>query len=442
MSRFLRPVLIFLVACAVVAPASAYARPSAPADSWVTRITSTTATVRWTPVRGATGYDVMRDGRRLATVSTTAVTMTRLAPASWYSVSIRARDRSGTSIGSDVLPVVTTAPATCTKYVVASARSARSTGTRAAPYRTVQQLVDAWQPGDVGCLVGDLREDVTIARGGTASRPVVLRSTPNVRRATLTGRIQVARGADHVVVANLMLDGRALTGVGAGDLPSPTVNGNGARFLDNDVTNRRTRVCFVIGSIRGWGRARGTILARNRIHDCGARNAAGDGNNHHHGVYVEGADDTRIAHNVIFQNADRGIQLYPDAQRSSIIGNVIDGNGEGIIFSGAEGFASGRNLVLRNVVTNSRTRSDIEHWWEDPTSPGQGNRAIRNCVGGGKQGAFALPIVGYSVRGTVSARPAWTNATAGDFRLRSRVGASSCATFLRSRGVPLVPFTR
>lgn len=269
----------------------------------------------------------------------------------------------------------------------------------------------------------------------------MLRSAPG-SRVTLTGRLQINRAASHVVVAGLRLDGRAVNGPGAEDLPSPTVNGNHARFLDNDVFNQRTRVCFVIGSIRGWGRANGTLLARNRIHDCGRRGSDGNGNNHHHGVYVEGADGTRIVQNVIYQNADRGIQLYPDARGSVIIGNVIDGNGEGVIFSGAEGLASSRNSVIANVVTNSRTRSDIEHWWENPAAPGTGNVAARNCVGGGKQGAFALPIVGYRAVGNVLGRPQYVNAAAGDFRLRPRTGLASCATWLRSRGTPLAPFTQ
>lgn len=443
MPRFLRPLLLVTLVAVFATPANAVAaRPAAPSGTWIGGVTSTTATIRWSGVRGATSYEVLRNRTRIATVRTTSVRIIGLTPATWYTISIRARSAGGTSMSTDALPVVTTAPAICTRFASREVGSDRGTGAASAPHRTVQQLVDSWRPGDVGCVLGDTREDVNITRGGTASQPVVLRGMPSGRRTTISGRIQIARGADHVVVAGFDLDGRAVGGVGAGDLPSPTVNGNHARFLDNDVTNHRTRVCFVIGSIRGWGRARGTILARNRIHDCGRRGAGGHGNNHHHGIYVEGADDTRIVQNVIFQNADRGIQLYPDAQRTSIVGNVIDANGEGIIFSGAEGFASSGNVVLRNVVTNSRTRSDIEHWWENPARPGTGNRVVRNCVGGGRQGAFALPAVGYSRVANSAGRPAWMSAATGDYRLRSRAGTASCAAWLRSRGLPLRPFTR
>ena len=56
--------------------------------------------------------------------------------------------------------------------------------------------------------------------------------------------------------------------------------------------------------------------------------------NKDHGIYVTNAKDTVIRDNWIYDNVDRGIQLYPDAQHTRITGNVIDGNGEGVVFSG------------------------------------------------------------------------------------------------------------
>jgi parallel beta-helix repeat protein len=427
---------------AVICAIGAVCAPGASAapSSWITALSTTSATVRWRPVAGAARYEVFRNGRRIARVRGTSVRMARLAPATWYGIRVRARVGARVTPLSDLLPVVTPAPRGCTAWSRSSGSDA-APGSQTQPVRTVQRLVDLLGPGDVGCVADPAREDVTISASGTALAPMVLRSAPGTR-VTLTGRLQIAKGASHIVVAGLRLDGRAIDGPGAEDLPSPTVNGSDARFLDNDVFNQRTRVCFVIGSIRGWGRAQHTLLARNRIHDCGRRDASDHGNNHHHGIYVEGADDTRIVSNVIYQNADRGIQLYPDARKSTIVGNVIDGNGEGVIFSGAEGLASSGNAVIGNVVTNSRTRSDIEHWWEDPSRPGSGNIAARNCVGGGHDGPFALPIVGYRAIGNVRGHPKYVDASAGDLRLRSRMGTASCATWMRSRGLPLAPFTQ
>ena len=53
------------------------------------------------------------------------------------------------------------------------------------------------------------------------------------------------------------------------------------------------------------------MIEHNRIHDCGELPAT----NFDHGVYVAEARDTVIRDNWIYSNADRGVQLYPDAGR-------------------------------------------------------------------------------------------------------------------------------
>src|SRR5207245_8215668 len=97
------------------------------------------------------------------------------------------------------------------------------------------------------------------------------------------------------------------------------------------------------------------LIQRNRIHDCGRIPSS----NHDHGIYLAYSDNTKVLDNVIFDNADRGVQLYPDAQGTLIKGNVIDGNGEGVIFSGAGGSASNDNVVEHNVITNPPIPPDL-----------------------------------------------------------------------------------
>ena len=139
----------------------------------------------------------------------------------------------------------------------------------------------------------------------------------------MLGRLHVADTANNVAIQELTLDGR-----NGDNLPSPTVNGDNAAFRDNDVTNRHTSICFLLGS-REYGRAKGTVIERNRIHNCGLLPPT----NHHHGIYIEAADGARIIDNWIYDNADRGIQMFPDAQRSYIARNVLDGNGQNVVFS-------------------------------------------------------------------------------------------------------------
>src|SRR5205807_1338240 len=107
-----------------------------------------------------------------------------------------------------------------------------------------------------------------------------------------------------------------------------------------DVTNHNQTICFVVGNDT-YGYAARTLIQSNRIHHCGVLPAA----NHDHGIYVSNATDTKVLDNVIYANADRGVQMYPDAKRTTVQRNVIDGNGQGVMFSGASDSASTDNLV-------------------------------------------------------------------------------------------------
>ena len=80
--------------------------------------------------------------------------------------------------------------------------------------------------------------------------------------------------------------------------------------------------------------------------------------NHHHGIYIEASDDARILNNWIYDNADRGVQMFPDRAGTYIAGNVIDGNGQGVSFARQ----SANNVVEHNVISNSVLRWNIEDW--------------------------------------------------------------------------------
>jgi parallel beta-helix repeat protein len=304
--------------------------------------------------------------------------------------------------------------APCNK--VASPRGSNSaSGTVAKPYLTLEKLASSLRSGQTGCLrAGVYQRDVEIKKGGTASAPITLTSFPG-ERATVLGRLYVNDRANNVVLQQLDLDG-----YNRARLPSPTVNGDNVVFRDNDVTNRHTSICFVLGS-REYGRARGTVIERNRIHNCGQLPPT----NHHHGIYVEASDGARITDNWIYDNADRGVQLFPDAQGTYVARNVIDGNGHGIVFSRV----SSDNRVENNIFSNPMVRYNVE----DFELTGRNNLARRNCVWstrhpgnpGGIQPGIKLPVVENIVTD-----PGYVNRAAKDFRLRP---GSLCIDF------PLVP---
>ncbi len=282
--------------------------------------------------------------------------------------------------------------------------------------QAAQRLVDSLEPGEVGCLDGGTyRGSLTISAAGSAEEPITLRSRPG-ERARVVGPLSVTRESEHVVIRDLYLDGRT---AGA---PSPIVNGRHIVFTGNDVTNAHTSICFALGNPR-FGVARDVTIERNRIHDCGRLPAT----NLEHGVYVGLARGTRVVGNWIYENADYGVQLYPDARGSLVVGNVIDGNGEGVVLGGAERAAASDNLVQGNVISNSQIRYNVEWNWEGPV--GRDNVVRRNCIGGGERddgnGGIMRPAIGYTPVGNVVAQPEFR--APGDYRLKR---GSTCARVL------------
>jgi parallel beta-helix repeat protein len=268
------------------------------------------------------------------------------------------------------------ADVSCTKVASPSGSDAAA-GTDAAPFKTATKLANSLSPGDVGCLhAGTYVEDLRMGRGGNAAAPVTLTSYPG-ERAKVVGRFYVPKGSNFVTVSNLDLNGTPSQGTNDANDPSPTINAEDVSFVGNDVTNDNNAICFLLGN--SWGAVKNTLIQGNRIHNCGRLPAE----NHAHGIYVEISTDARIIDNVIYDNADRGVQLYHDAQGTLIRGNVIDGNGEGIIFSGDYGYTSNNNIVEDNIISNSRERNNVESWYPSGNPIGKGNVVRNNCIGGG-----------------------------------------------------------
>ncbi len=269
-------------------------------------------------------------------------------------------------VAAAALALAAPGPAAAVAATGACDRVAATDGSEG-PLRSAQALADSLAPGETGCLRAGIYDDDDEIKLETPG--VTLRSFPG-EHAIVRGRIWVTKDAPSAVLAGLTLDGRNDHG-----LPSPTINGDGVAVVDNEITNHHTGICISVGSPERFGRAEGTLIRGNTIHDCGELPAT----NFDHGIYVNSADQTVIVDNVITDNADRGVQLYPDAQGTLVAGNVIIGNGEGVIFGGAEETASSGNFVIGNVITGSTIRADVESSWAGPV--GTANYVIGNCIG-------------------------------------------------------------
>jgi hypothetical protein len=255
------------------------------------------------------------------------------------------------------------AAASCDR-LAATDGSDSNPGTAAAPFRTAQRLADSLSPGQSGCLrSGTYTNGVRIA-----TSDVTLTSYPG-ERATISGKTYVTKDGDRVTISFLNL----VSGSGTGQF----VNGTDDVFDNVDVTSNNTENCFIIGSDDpNYGRTEGLIIEHSRIHNCGQLNPD---TNQDHGIYVAHADNTVIRDNWIYDNADRGVQLYPDARGTHVYGNVIDGNGEGVTISGDDGTASSDNVIENNVISNSKIRWNVESYWGGGVV-GTNNVVRNNCL--------------------------------------------------------------
>lgn len=329
----------------------------------------------------------------------------------------------GLAFSGNALAAATTT--NCTSFA-APGGSDHAVGSLEHPFATVAHLAASLSPGQTGCVrSGTYSENVTIENSGTSSAPITITSYPG-ERATLVGRLWLHQAANYVTVENMNLNGR-----NSSSLPSPTINGDNDQFLGNDVTNEHTEICFVVGS--SWGHANHTLIQANRIHDCGMIPSR----NQDHGIYVDEAENTQILDNVIYDNTDRGIQLYPDAQATVIEHNIINANGEGILFGGSSGNASSETTVKDNLITNAQTRYDIESWYPSGNPTGQNNIVQDNCIWGGTEGLIQADATGFQASENITANPTYANANAGDYRIAS---SSPCAQLLTGNIIPTEPF--
>jgi chitinase len=84
--------------------------PSAPTGLRVSDTTSSSVSLAWNPVSGATGYNVYRDGSRVATASGASATVTGLTASTSYSFQVTAVNAAGESVRSGTVSA-TTSPA-------------------------------------------------------------------------------------------------------------------------------------------------------------------------------------------------------------------------------------------------------------------------------------------------------------------------------------------
>ena len=279
------------------------------------------------------------------------------------------------------------------------------------PQASAVDAIEGLEDGQTLCLHGGTYEFDSVS---VRAADTTVESFPG-ESATLRGQVRVERSAPGATIENLVLDGR-----NPGEYFSPLIYADRTVLRDNDISNSHTSNCVHLSTYYDAPAPRDVVIEGNRIHDCGRLPAT----NHDHGIYVASSRNLVIRDNLIYGNADRGIQLFPDAQDTLIEGNVIDGNGQGIIFSGYDGVSANDTTVVHNIITNSNLRHNVESFYPEGTAPGHNNVVSENCIwnadgwydeadGSGIQ----APEEGFTATNNIIADPKFVNRAAGNFDL-------------------------
>lgn len=281
------------------------------------------------------------------------------------------------------------------------------------PFRGAQRLVNALRPGQTGCLIGgtyDVHGELRFSRSGRSGRPITLKALPGARVILHDGIVAIPHGSNFVTVSGLRIDT-----AGAGQ-PGIQVMGAYDQLIYDNVTNHNTRgSCVILGSDTGYGQASHTLILGSMIHQCGYSPA----NSHEdHGVYVDNSADATIAGNVIWGVPyGWGVQLYPHSVDTSVLRNIIDDNGQGVIFAGNGYWTSWGNTVAYNVISRASKGYDIQSWWGG--SVGKNNLAVHNCLYNRGRGAIQRPTRGFAASHNVVAAPDYSNSAEHDYALKS-----------------------
>jgi len=277
--------------------------------------------------------------------------------------------------------------ASCARYASSSGRDAAS-GSAAHPFRTAQRLVRSLPAGATGCLAGGS----TFFGRVVLDRPLTLRGL-GARRPAIVGGLTLTPRARGAVVENVAVRGR---GRGRAAI---LVNADRARILDNAISGTgyldRNTACILLAGPRA------VVITGNRVETCSRATRHGLAAP---GIFVGSALGARVTDNVVVHTPGVGILLGPNAQRTRVVHNLVDGNATGVLISGNRRTASSHNVVLSNILSNSG-RNNVAATWRGPV--GRGNVVSANCLWHGFGGNVHAP--GVRLAGNVVTSPRYVN---------------------------------
>ncbi len=237
-------------------------------------------------------------------------------------------------------------------------------GTRESPFRSAAKLVATLRAGQTGCLEAGatFAERLTFSAGGRPSAPITLTSGPGPR-ATLARPVVVSPSAVNVRLYRLVLRGRP----GQGE-PLVAVRADRFALLSSDVDGASNAgPCVVVD------RASDAVIDASTIHSCGLSGPGAPA------ISATNAWKLSVTNDFVFGNGGDGISLSPNAQRTLVSHDIVDGNDSGVYVGGSGAAASSNTKITQNVISNN-ARYGVYASYPSGSKVGGGNVVSRNCV--------------------------------------------------------------
>jgi pectate disaccharide-lyase len=300
------------------------------------------------------------------------------------------------------------------RYVSTTGSDAQA-GTRAKPWRTIQNALDTLKPGETAVVrAGVYRESLVMNRAGTASAPITIRAYPGetaVVRPAGSGDmdypLRITSGAAYFrfqgfVVENAPLDTTVNVYVAAQDRPYPH---------DIEISRCEIRRSTGTGLLVEPNSRRVRVLG-NVVHDNGIGTV-----HQHQGIYFQGRDGV-IERNIVYgQPNGFGIQLRAGADRVLVASNTAVGNSlSGIVVEN-----TATRVTVVNNISAYNGGSAINGYDSGEGSVLPGNVAHHNLGFGNESGDFVnadRPVIDFSGDSNVVANPRFVDRDAHDFHLR------------------------
>lgn len=267
--------------------------------------------------------------------------------------------------------------ATCSHYASGKG-SDQASGSAAHPFRTVQRLVESLGQNATGCVVGG---SVFTGRVIVPS-PVTLRAIGS-GPATLVGGLTIEQHAGGTTVTGLRIrgygSGRAAIVVQANDVTISHDQITGSAYL-----NRNTACVFLDGT-------RGAIVDANTISAC---SRATKSDISAPGIFVGSAYEAQVTNNLIVDTPGYGIVLGPNAQRTRVLRNLVDGDNGSLLITGNTKTSSSNNVVENNIFSNPNGANVAASW---SGIVGRGNAVVSNCLWKGGASASGVRLEGNIV---------------------------------------------